>query len=102
MADAKEHYERLLAPLYTWMAGGYDFKLNEYREFFKNLNLRPSGSGIAVDLGSGCGFQAVPLAELGFSVWAFDLSPKLLTELKQNAKNLSVTAIEDNLLKFSK
>ena len=74
MADAKAHYERLLAPYYTWMAGGYDFKLNEYREFFKNLNLRPSGSGIAVDLGSGCGFQAVPLAELGFSVWAFDLS----------------------------
>lgn len=102
MADAKEHYESLLAPYYTWMAGGNDFKLNEYREFFKNLNLSPSGSGIAVDLGSGCGFQAVPLAELGFSVWAFDLSSKLLTELKENAKNLSVTAIEDNLLKFSK
>jgi len=101
MADAKEHYERVLAPYYTWMSGGNDLKLNENREFFKSLNVRPSGSGIAVDLGAGCGFQSVPLAELGFNVWAFDLSSKLLTELKENAKNLSVTVIEDNLLRFS-
>lgn len=101
MADAKEHYERVLAPYYTWMSGGNDLKLNENREFFKSLNVRPSGSGIAVDLGAGCGFQSVPLAELGFNVWAFDLCSKLLTELKENARNLSVTVIEDNLLKFS-
>ena len=101
MADAKEHYERVLAPYYTWMSGGNDLKLNENREFFKSLNVRPTGSGIAVDLGAGCGFQSVPLAELGFNVWAFDLSSKLLTELKENAKNLSVTVIEDNLLRFS-
>ena len=35
----------------------------------------------AVDLGAGCGFQAIPLARLGFAVTAIDLDRKLLAEL---------------------
>ena len=102
MVTVKEHYENHLAKYYSWMSGGFTKKLEENRKFFKDHNLWPRGSGVAVDLGAGPGFQSIPLAELGYHVVAIDLSHHLLTELKEHAKDLSIEIINDDLLNFSK
>ena len=54
-----------------------------------------------MDLGAGCGFQSIPLAEAGFKVTAIDISHTLLTDLEKNARDLPIKTIEDNLLNFS-
>ena len=59
-------------------------------------------SAAAVDLGAGCGFQSIPLAESGFNVTAIDVSRDLLAELRENAEGLPIVTIEDNLLNFTK
>jgi len=102
MVTVKEHYENHLAKYYSWMSGGFTKKLEENRKFFKDHNLWPRSSGVAVDLGAGSGFQSIPLAELGYQVVAIDLSHQLLAELKENAKDLSIEIINEDLLNFSK
>lgn len=84
MPTVEEHYSRLLADVYSWMYGGWDAALARYTEFFTVRRIAPRGSKRAVDLGAGCGFQAIPLARLGFSVTAIDLDRKLLAELEQH------------------
>ncbi len=101
MADVKAHYDNLLAPYYTWIFGGLESKLEENRNFFRGHGIRPVLSGIAMDLGAGCGFQSIPLAEAGFKVTAIDISHTLLTDLGRNARELPIKTIEDNLLNFS-
>lgn len=61
-----------------------------------------SSSGLAIDLGSGSGFQSIPLAELGFSVIAVDFCEALLSELHDRAGNFPIRTIHDNILNFSK
>jgi len=102
MVTAKEHYENHLAKYYSWMSGGFSKKLEENRKFFKDHNLWPRSTRVAVDLGAGSGFQSIPLCELGYQVIAIDLSHQLLAELKENAKDLSIEIINDDLLNFSK
>jgi SAM-dependent methyltransferase len=102
MAAATEHYEKLLAKYYAWMSGGFTRNIEQNREFFKAHHVRPLLSGVAVDLGAGCGFQSIPLSQLGFSVIAIDSSSQLLAELKQNAQGLSINPINDDLLNFSR
>ncbi|MGB5745416.1 MAG: class I SAM-dependent methyltransferase [Desulfobacterales bacterium] len=101
MADVKAHYDNLLAPYYTWIFGGLESKLEENRNFFRGHGIRPVLSGVAMDLGAGCGFQSIPLAEAGFKVTAIDISHTLLTDLEKNARELPIKKIEDNLLNFS-
>ena len=98
MASVEEHYDNLLAQYYTWISGGYDFKINENRIFFRDHGIRPRGSGVALDLGAGTGFQTIPLAESGFKVIALDINGRLLAELKQKARNLPVVTVRDSLL----
>ncbi len=100
MASVKKHYESQLSDYYSWMYGGFELKLSENRQFFKDHQVRPEHLGLAVDLGAGPGFQSVPLAELGFKVTAIDLSQKLLDELKKNARGLMIDLIRDDLLNF--
>jgi SAM-dependent methyltransferase len=102
MPIGKNHYEKFLAKYYSWMSGGFPEKIEQHRIFFKAHQVRPALSGIAVDLGAGCGFQSIPLSQLGFSVIAIDSSRKLLAELKQNAQNLPIKTINDDLLNFSR
>jgi SAM-dependent methyltransferase len=102
MASVIEHYERLLAEHYSWMSGGFSQKLHQNKKFFSSHHVWPTHSGIAVDLGAGCGFQSIPLAQAGFSVIAIDSSTKLLAELKQNAQSLLVTPIHDDLFNFAR
>lgn len=68
MATVKEHYAEVLADVYSWMLGGFDHCTGKNLEFFQKYNLSPMRSGVAIDLGAGCGFQSIPLAQLGFTV----------------------------------
>lgn len=101
MVSVREHYENHLARYYAWICGGIENNLAQNRNFFKAHNIQPQDTGNAFDLGAGCGFQSIPLAEIGFRVVAVDLSSRLLKELKDNAPHLPIAAICDNLLNFS-
>lgn len=101
MASVCEHYENHLADYYAWILGGVNVKIKENRKFFTDHNIQPIRSGLAFDLGAGCGFQSVPLAQLGFRVVAMDLSAKLLAQLKENAKKLEIETICDDLSNFT-
>jgi precorrin-6B methylase 2 len=100
MATVKQHYTDVLSDVYSWMLGGFDLALSKNIEFFQLHDINPQESGIAIDLGAGCGFQSIPLANRGFSVTAIDLDQKLLNELKANASNLDITTIQDDLINF--
>jgi len=95
MSSVNEHYQNLLSAHYTWMFGlPFEQKMQEQKailsEAIKASKNRPSKQ-LAVDLGSGPGFQTVALAELGFSpVIAIDSSLELLDELRSQAKGLPV------------
>ena len=46
MATVKQHYANVLADVYAWMLGGFDFALNKNTEFFRLNNISPQASGI--------------------------------------------------------
>jgi 2-polyprenyl-3-methyl-5-hydroxy-6-metoxy-1,4-benzoquinol methylase len=100
MPTVEEHYSRLLADVYSWMYGGWDAALARYADFFKSRGIAPRGSKRAIDLGAGCGFQAIPLARLGFSVTAIDLDRKLLAELEGHKGNEDIEIVCADILEF--
>jgi precorrin-6B methylase 2 len=102
MATVSEHYDKVLSDVYSWMAGGFETAIQRNVEFLIEHNLKPTGPGIAVDLGSGCGFQSIPLARAGYSVTAIDIDAKLLNELRSNCGNLPIEIIRDDLIDFGK
>lgn len=102
MAAVGEHYSQVLSDVYSWMSGGFEEALQRYTKFFNTHNLSPKGSGVAVDLGAGCGFQSIPLAKAGYSVTAIDLDAKLLNELERNCGDLKINILRDDLLNFDK
>src|SRR5579859_7641272 len=102
MSTVSEHYERLLSRHYTWMFGApFEEKVSEQaallREILEQLPGRPE-TALAVDLGSGPGFQTVALAQLGFSpVLAIDTSAELLGELQSHSVGLPVQIAKADL-----
>ena len=100
MATVQQHYAEVLADVYSWMLGGFDRALSKNIEFFQRHNISPKGSSKAIDLGAGCGFQSIPLAQLGFTVTAIDLDKKLLDELQKNSNNLAIATFQDDLINF--
>ena len=54
------------------MMGGFENAVKRNSDFFAGLDIHPTSSGVALDLGAGCGFQSIPLAEVGFFVVALD------------------------------
>lgn len=101
MATVSEHYEKLLAKYYSWIAGGTRAKIEENQKFFTDHKIQSEHSGLAFDLGAGCGFQSIPLAHQGFQVVAIDLSSRLLAELKAAAAQFQIKAVCDDLLNFT-
>jgi SAM-dependent methyltransferase len=83
MNDAIRHYDELLAAHYSWMVGmPFEQKAAEQKTLLTELGLADGKHGAAIDLGSGPGYQAAALADLGFSpVLAIDTSKVLLDEL---------------------
>ncbi len=102
MATVEAHYQDVLSGVYSWMLGGFDVQIAKNRSFFENHHIQPKGSGVAVDLGAGCGFQSIPLAEIGYSVTAIDLDDNLLRELKANDAAGTVTVERDDMINFDK
>jgi SAM-dependent methyltransferase len=100
MATVKEHYDDLLGSWYTWMFGDYQTKVEKAEEFFASREIRPLRSGLALDLGSGPGYNAVALARMGFEVTAVDFCPTLLDELAGHAAGLPVTAVEADFVDY--
>lgn len=100
MATQQEHYEQLLADIYCWMMGGFASGLAKNVHFFEQHAIIPGGSGLAINLGAGCGFQSIPLARLGFCVTAIDTSEDLLRELQNNAAGLDIQTVRDDLINF--
>jgi len=84
------------------MLGGFENALKRNTDFFRKHNIKTEGSGIAIDLGSGCGFQSIPLAKAGYSVTAIDVDEKLLHELRSQSGELQINIIRDDLINFDK
>lgn len=101
MTAVQTHYDELLAEVYSWMYGGWETNLARYRELFALYGVVPARSGKAIDLGAGCGFQSLPLAELGFKVTAIDTDRKLLAELEERSGGLDIAAVHGDLLNFA-
>jgi SAM-dependent methyltransferase len=89
-----------LSDVYSWMYGGFDSGVARFTEFFASRGIAPRGSGRAIDLGAGCGFQSIPLASLGFAVTAIDIDRKLLDELRAHAGAADITIVRADLMTF--
>jgi len=100
MSSASDHYQRVLAPIYLWMAGGSQNALAVGAADLKSLGIAVSAGDPALDLGAGFGMHAIPLAQLGYRVTAVDSSPELLAELGRLGEGLAVRALEGDLLAF--
>jgi uncharacterized UPF0146 family protein len=99
MATAQQHYDELLAPIYVWMAGGFEPALENGA---RDVAALVPGQDLAVDLGAGFGMHAIPLARGGYHVVAIDSSRRLLDVLRAHAAGLSIRVIEDDLLDFKR
>lgn len=96
-----QHYNDHLAHFYSWMAGDFDSRSADQQSFFESNKILPAGSGLAIDLGAGHGFQSVALAKLGFKVKAIDFSPQLLHELRRRKGDLEIETIEADFSTFN-
>ena len=81
MSTVQEHYDRLLAPIYVWMAGGMESALAAGAQDVAQF---VPGRGLALDLGAGFGMHAIPLARGGYEVVALDTSAELLDALREH------------------
>ena len=102
MGTVLAHYEGLLASVYSWMHGGFEQGCANSAAFFERMGIVYPGSCVALDLGTGCGFQSIPLARLGFPVIAIDTDATLLAELQTHAEGLNITPVQDDLMQFER
>jgi 2-polyprenyl-3-methyl-5-hydroxy-6-metoxy-1,4-benzoquinol methylase len=100
MDSARGHYSNLLAPVYSWMAGGAETALARGDAELDSLGVTPRENSTALDLGAGFGMHSIPLARRGFSVVAVDSSAELLRELRGYAGTLPIQTVEADLLDF--
>jgi hypothetical protein len=100
MATVTEHYANHLAPVYLWMAGGFDAAVSRGESEVDAVCPNRSNGLTAVDLGAGFGMHAIPLARRGYSVIAIDSSATLLGILQDHVDTLPVRTVEDDLLAF--
>lgn len=102
MTAIVEHYKKHLAPVYLWMAGGFDAAVSLGESEIHAICSNLSNGLTAVDLGAGFGMHAIPLARRGHHVVAIDSSPKLLGVLLEHVETLPIQIVEDDLLAFQK
>jgi SAM-dependent methyltransferase len=100
MSSVTDHYEKMLASIYSWTSGSAEAALEAGKAEIDELGLQLPPGALVIDLGAGFGSHAVPLARAGARVLAVDSSAGLLAELKRLAGNLPVTVVQDDLLSF--
>lgn len=100
VSPARDHYDKLLGPVYSWMVGDIDAAMTRADAELEAIGLHAKGSGIAVDLGAGFGMHSVPLARRGYQVIAVDSYEPLLTELVSRAGSLAIRTVNSNLLEL--
>jgi len=100
MASVRDHYDKHLAPIYVWMAGGIEAALAQGAADVAPCVSPDAAGRIAVDLGAGFGMHAIELARHGYSVVAVDACAELLEELGRHAGALDVRRVNDDLLNF--
>jgi 2-polyprenyl-3-methyl-5-hydroxy-6-metoxy-1,4-benzoquinol methylase len=100
--NTKEHYDKHLANVYSWMLGDFDLLVSNYYDYFKANNILSINNQIAFDFGCGNGVQSIALAKLGYSVFSFDFNKQLLNELESNRNNHNITIIESDFTHFDK
>jgi SAM-dependent methyltransferase len=100
MNDVREHYRRLLAPIYAWMVGGVEAARDRHRSMLRKFGFDRS-PGRAVDLGAGFGSTSLALAELGWHVTAVDTSEHLLDELDRRRGSLPIRVERADLVDFA-
>ncbi|MES2254519.1 MAG: class I SAM-dependent methyltransferase [Pseudomonadota bacterium] len=103
MNDAIRHYDELLAEHYSWMVGvPFEEKAAEQKALLMELGLRNGDHGIAIDLGSGPGYQSAALADLGYArVLAIDTSKVLLDELAANRAARPIEPVFGDMCRLS-
>lgn len=97
------HYDDLLATHYSWMSGmSLADKVAEQQALLVDLGLGDGPKGVAVDLGSGPGYQSFALANLGYEpVLSIDTSRQLLDELEAARGDYPIKVILGDLCAFS-
>jgi SAM-dependent methyltransferase len=98
MTTVRNHYATHLAPIYLWMAGGFDDAVALGRSDLEALGIQAGPGTVAVDLGAGFGMHSIPLARQGCSVTAIDTSPVLLDEIRTRGAGLPIRVIEGDFL----
>lgn len=98
----REHYDRLLGDVYSWMQGDPEEAATRFSAFLSACGYTPEKGTSAIDLGAGPGVQSKVLAKAGMKVKALDQCETLLSELKHNCVNLQVEAVNDDLRRFQK
>lgn len=100
MESVRDHYDRFLGSVYSWILGDFENARRRNAAFFRSLNLNPKAGRVAVDLGSGPGCQSLPLAKLGYQVLAVDFCRALVDELAEHAGDLPIRAVCDDITAF--
>jgi 2-polyprenyl-3-methyl-5-hydroxy-6-metoxy-1,4-benzoquinol methylase len=78
----------------------FDAKVGEQKDIIRTA-LGSAANGMAIDYGCGPGFQAVALAEMGFSpVIAVDSSAELLDELKSRKEGWNIELEQADITQF--
>jgi SAM-dependent methyltransferase len=98
MSTVRDHYASHLAPIYLWMAGGFESAVALGKSDLDALGIKARTNMIALDLGAGFGMHAIPLARAGCAVTAIDDSCILLDELRARSAGLPIRVIEGDLL----
>lgn len=99
--SVKEHYDSHLGNFYEWMAGDFELGRESQEQYFRDKGIS-SGKGIAIDLGSGHGFQSIALANLGYEVKAVDFNQQLLDSLGKRKGELQIELFQSDILSYLK
>jgi SAM-dependent methyltransferase len=101
VSAVRQHYEELLADVYSWIIGDFEVARRSSSELFAKLGVKARSGDTAIDLGCGPGCQSIPLAECGFRVTAVDFCERLLEELRQRSGELPIFPVRDDILNFA-